>query len=147
MISKVSNNLENFSYNVIVANLYETYNFLVKNLNFISNKKNILNSYVKILIIFNPIIPHLTNECLEDLKIEKRITWPDINKNLINSDNFKIVVQINGKKRDLLILKKEVSEKEILEKVIKSEKSFKYLKNKEIKKTIYIKNKLINIIV
>ena len=56
------------------------------------------------------------------------------------------MVQINGKKRDLLILKKEVSEKEILEKVIKSEKSFKYLKNKEIKKTIYIKNKLINII-
>ena len=41
MISKVSTNLENFSYNVIVANLYETYNFLVKNLDLIFNNNKI----------------------------------------------------------------------------------------------------------
>ena len=47
MISKVSTNLENFSYNVIVANLYETYNFLVKNLDLIFNNNKIKENYKK----------------------------------------------------------------------------------------------------
>ena len=147
MISKVSTNLENFSYNVIVANLYETYNFLVKNLDLIFNNNKIKENYKKILTIFCPIIPHVLNECLEDLNENKNIKWPDVDKKLITLDNINIVVQINGKKRDLLILNKELSEKEIFNKVMQSEKCFKYLEKKEIKKKIYVKNRLINIIV
>tara|TARA_B100000579_G_scaffold437838_2_gene469354 strand:+ start:917 stop:3454 length:2538 start_codon:yes stop_codon:yes gene_type:complete len=145
--NKVSNNLENFHYNVIVANLYETYNFLIKNLDLVHKDKLIFENYKKILIIFSPLIPHIVSECLEDLKINQKVNWPEINKDLINTDNINVVIQINGKKRDLLILDKELSEKEILSRVMKSEKSFKYLENKEIKKTIYVKNKIINIIV
>ncbi len=147
MINKVSNNLENFHYNVIVANLYETYNFLVKNLDLIKKNEIILQNYKKILTIFSPIIPHIINECLEKLENSEKIKWPDIDKNLILEDNINIVVQINGKKRDLLILDEKLSEKEIIDKVMKSEKSLKYIEKREIKKTIYVKNKLINIIV
>ncbi len=147
IISKVSNNLENFSYNVIIANLHETYNFLSKNKNLICNEKNILECYKKILIIFNPIIPHITNECLEDLKILKEIEWPNVDKNFINKEAINLVVQINGKKRDLLNLEVELSEKEILNKVKINDKTLKYLKGKKIKKTVYVKNKLINIII
>ena len=91
--------------------------------------------------------PHLINECLQDLNANEIIKWPEIDKDLINEEKINIVVQINGKKRDLLILDKELSEKEILNKLMKSEKSSKYLKDKNIKKTIYIKNKLVNIII
>ena len=84
---------------------------------------------------------------MEELKINKKIQWPDVNKTFINKDNISLVIQINGKKRDLLNLEKELSEKEILNKVMKSEKASKYLEGKEIKKSIYVKNRLINIIV
>ena len=139
MISKVSTNLENFSYNVIVANLYETYNFLVKNLDLIFNNNKIKENYKKILTIFCPIIPHVLNECLEDLNENKNIKWPDVDKKLITLDDINIVVQINGKKRDLLILNKELSEKEIFNKVMQSEKCFKYLEKKEIKKKFMLR--------
>ena len=147
LISKVSNNLENFSYNVLVANLHETYNYLIKNLDLIFNNKIILENYTKILTLFCPLIPHVINECIEDLKINKKIIWPDVNKNFVNIENINIVVQINGKKRDLLNLKKSITEKEIIKMLVNSEKTSKYLEKKEIKKTIYIKDKLINIIV
>ena len=147
LISKVSNNLENFSYNVLVANLHETYNYLIKNLDLIFDNKIILENYMKILTLFCPLIPHVINECIEDLKINKKITWPDVNKNFVNIENINIVIQINGKKRDLLNLKKSVTEKEIIKMLVNSEKTSKYLEKKEIKKTIYIKDKLINIIV
>ena len=52
LIAKITNNLEKFNYNVIVANMYETYNYLI---NFIKNKKDLKNlkeNYKKILICF-----------------------------------------------------------------------------------------------
>ena len=58
-----------------------------------------------------------------------------------------IVVQINGKKRDLILTNKEINEDELLEQINKNEKTSKLLKSKKIKKTIYIENKLINLIV
>ena len=52
LIAKITNNLEKFNYNVIIANMYETYNFLI---NFIKDKKNLKNlkeNYKKILTCF-----------------------------------------------------------------------------------------------
>ena len=147
ILNKVSINIENFSYNVIIANLYETYNFLIKNLDLIYKDEIIVDNYKKILTVFSPVIPHIMNECLDDLKINNNLIWPEIDNSLIEKENVNIVVQINGKKRDLLELNKKYDEKEILEKALKSKKCIKYLEKKEIKKTIYVKNKLINIII
>ena len=58
-----------------------------------------------------------------------------------------MVIQINGKKRDLMNFNKEINEKDLLFEIKKNEKVNKYLKDNEIKKSIYIKNKLINLIV
>ena len=94
-----------------------------------------------------PIIPHFANECLEQLDANDKNIWPDVEKNLLEKIEYNIVIQINGKKRDLLKLNKEHNEKEILEKVMKSEKCFKYMESRKIKKTIYVKNKLLNVII
>ncbi len=94
-----------------------------------------------------PIIPHFANECLEQLNVESDLNWPNVEKEFLEKKANNIVIQINGRKRDLLNLDKDIGEKEILAKVMKSEKCVKYLENKEIKKTFYVKNKLINIIV
>ena len=99
-VSKITNNLEKFNYNVIIANMYETYNFLIKN---IKNKKNINNlteNYKKLLICFLPVIPHFVNECLTDLNLHKNIEWPEFDKSKIEDEEINLVVQINGKERN-----------------------------------------------
>ena len=94
-----------------------------------------------------PIIPHFANECFEQLNINNNYKWPDIKSGLLEKKKYDIVIQINGKKRDLLTFNQQLDEKQILKEVMKSEKSSKFLKKEQIKKTIYIRNKLINIII
>ncbi len=146
-IKKISNNLENFNYNVIVANLHEMHSYLFKEISKGYQKKTILENYEKILITMNPIIPHLSNECLKSIGKNNEIKWPSYDKKQIEDNNSLIVVQVNGKKRGLINTTNNISETEIMKLVNKDQKIMKYLLGNEIKKQIYIKNKLINIII
>ncbi len=146
-IKKISNNLENFSYNIIVANLHEMYSFLIKEISKGYKKSTILDNYKKILITMNPIIPHLSNECLKIIKNTDKISWPSYDEKQIKEVSSLIVIQINGKKRGLIFTGSSSSETEIMKLVYKDQKIAKYLVNNKIKKQIYIKNKLINIII
>ncbi len=146
VIAKITNNLEKFNYNVIVANMYETYNFLI---NFIKEKKNLKNleeNYKKILICFMPVIPHFANECLQEIGIRQEVLWPNYDKSVLDNEEVKFVIQINGKKRAVLNVKKDISENDLL-KFLKINKTIdKYLKDKEIIKVIFVKNRLMNIL-
>ena len=147
VIAKITNNLEKFNYNVIIANMYETYNFLTNFL--ISEKKlgNLTTNYKKILICFSPVIPHFTNECLEDLNINDGLDWPDFDEKLLEEEEVNIVVQVNSRKRGLLKTSKNIMEKDLLEIVKKDKIINKYLSEKKIRRVIFIKNRLINILI
>ena len=93
-----------------------------------------------------PVTPHFANECISKLKDETQIKWPDVDKTMLLEENIKYVIQINGKKRGLIDASRDISEKELLDLMTKTEEINKYLKNKEIKKQIFVPNKLINII-
>ena len=70
-----------------------------------------------------------------------------VNKNELIDEYFKCVIQINGKKRSLIQAKINTTEKEMLE-IIKKDLNIKNLvSNKIIKKTIFIPNRLINLII
>ena len=60
---------------------------------------------------------------------------------------IKLVVQINGKTRDILEVKKDISEKDLNKLTAKSTKLKKYLVDKKISRTIFVKNKIINYII
>ena len=77
----------------------------------------------------------------------KEIKWPTINQNILEKDKVNFVVQINGKKRGILSVDKNIDEKEILIKINENTKIKKFIENKNIKNTIFIPNKLVNIIV
>ena len=145
-IAKITNNLEKFNYNVIVANMYETYNYLINYLKKNKDIKNLAENYNKILICFTPVIPHLANECINDLGLKKILSWPDYDKKLLSEDKIKIIVQINGKKRLILNTFNGIEERELLEIVKKDKIIQKYLNNKDIKNIIFVKNRLINIL-
>ena len=99
-------------------------------------------------VIINPIIPHFSNECLEKLKIStESIEWPEVDQKYLEQEIFNIVTQINGKKRKVFSISKSVDKKTLIENIKKDEQIKKYLDNKQIIKTIYIENKLINFII
>ncbi len=147
LIFKFTNNLEKFNYNVIIANMYETYNYLVNYIKKKRNIKNLKNNYIKILTCFNPVIPHFVNECLFDLKSKIELNWPKFDRDVLDKENIKYVIQINSKKRSILNEKKDISERDLLEIIKKDKMLEKYLTNRSFKKIIFVKNRLINILI
>ena len=147
LIDKITKNLEKFHYNVIIANLYEMYNFLNKEIEKPINHAVIKKNYSKILNIMAPIIPHFVNECLEELGSNTEQKWPIAENKFLKEEFCNIVIQINGKKREIIKFKIDVSEDEIISKIQDNEKINEYLKDKQMIKKIFIPNKLINIII
>ena len=92
-----------------------------------------------------PITPHFSNECLEILNV-KNIEWPNYDLSLIKENEVNIVVQINGKKRALIKTIVDDTEENLFKIIKKEEALKKYIDNITIKRKIYVKNKLINII-
>tara|TARA_A100000164_G_C21929279_1_gene784752 strand:- start:2269 stop:3216 length:948 start_codon:yes stop_codon:yes gene_type:complete len=149
IIAKVTNNLENFRYNVIIANFYEAYNFLNKELDNPISKKVLIENYYNLLKLLSPFVPHFASECLSNFSKFQKIdyNWPKINKELLEKETVNFVVQINGKKREILDIVKNLSENEVLEIINNNEKLFKYIKDQKILKKIFVQNKIINLIV
>ena len=146
---KITNLIEKFQLNVAIANIYETVRLLEE-----SVEKNISNTCLfeaqsGIIKAMMPFTPHLSCECLSNLEgkdFYSKIEWPKINKSFLVEDEVTIVIQINGKKRGLILAKKDVREKEVLNEAKKIENIKKNLKNKKIIKNIFVKNKIINFI-
>jgi leucyl-tRNA synthetase len=145
LINKITLNLEKFHYNVIVANLYEMYNFLIKEIEKPIKKPILIENYRKILILMSPFIPHFANECLNSFE-RKKLSWPIVSAEELKEENINFVVQINGKKRALLKVKRNMDEKGILKEIQLNNLTGKLIKDKIIKKTIFVSNRLINII-
>jgi leucyl-tRNA synthetase len=146
-INKVTNNLSKFSYNKIIANFYEIYSDLNEIFNKEYSSKTISENYTKILICMLPVIPHYANECIELLKKDGKIHWPDVDQNILKEEIINYVVQINGKKRGLIKSNLNITEKDLLNLINKNPEIKKYLEGNAIKKRIFIPNKLINIII
>jgi leucyl-tRNA synthetase len=147
IIKRVNQSLEKFSYNVIIASLHEVYNFFNKVTHVEEPKNNLLDNYKKILIIMMPIVPHLASECLNEITEKDDYRWPETNNSFIQRKNCTIVVQVNGRKRSIFNAEIGITEKDVLEKIKKMEDIQKFLTGKEIFKSIYINDKLINLIV
>ena len=94
-----------------------------------------------------PFIPHLANECLLNLKCKDVNKWPKINTKVLETINVNMVIQVNGRTRDVLNMKNNLSEKEVLKIVKDKSKAKKYFFGKKEKKVIFVKNKIINFII
>ena len=146
-VNNVENNIENFSYNKIIANFHELYSELSKIINKKINKENWIKNYKMILIAMSPVIPHFTHECLEKLKIEENFNWPTINKEILIEETANFVIQINGKTRKIIKTEKNINENKLMEKIYLDSKIKNFLKDKKLKKKIFIPQKLINIVI
>ncbi|MBO6492298.1 MAG: class I tRNA ligase family protein, partial [Pelagibacteraceae bacterium] len=151
MFFNINKNLENFQYNVVIANFYDIYNNYIR---FVDNQKIsgdfLKKNFEKILVLIMPILPHFASECLAMLNPKlnlENISWPVYDKVLMENSDCNIVIQINGKKRSLIRLPINSNENFVIEKAKLESNVKKYLINNSIKKQIYVKNRLINFII
>ena len=146
-IKKVTDDLENFHYNVIIASMHQMCSYLSKEIENVYSKSTLIENYKKILITINPVLPHFSNECLEMIGGSKNIDWPLYDEKFLDEDIVSIVIQINGKKRGLINMAKDADENNIFNEIKNDEKLLKYIDQTKIKKKIYVKNKIMNLII
>ena len=146
LISKINSHLLKFNYNVIIANMHETYNFIYKLIDKDISKDKLFENYKNILTLFSPVIPHIIFECLHDLKVEVFQKWPELNTKMLEDEKIEFVIQINGKKRGTIYTLKNTEEKTLMELIQKDDRINKSILNKKINKVFFVKNRLINIL-
>ena len=146
-IHKIDKAINHFQLNVAIAQFYELYKHFNDAIKIKINNDVLIKNLIKFMRLMIPFTPHLAFECLSNLNCDKSNVWPDVNEELFSNIKINMAVQVNGKTRDVININKDLEEKELNSFIIKSSKAKKYIVDKEIIKTIYIKNKIINYIV
>ena len=144
-INKIDSSISNFRFNVAIANFYEVYKFLKDHLEEELDNHTLRENTMNIMKLMIPFTPHLAHECLELFQCKSLDKWPIIEKDILT--DVRLAVQVNGKTRDIITVKKDLSEKEIINNILKNSKASKYISGNKIIKTIFIKNKIINYII
>jgi leucyl-tRNA synthetase len=145
LIYQVTERIKEFKMNTAISAFMEFLNTAVH-----SDENISLKDIEKIIIIISPFVPHISEELWEMSGHKESIfkeKWPEYDKNLIIFDIIEIPIQINGKVRDIVKIKKDTEETIIFEEILKSDKIKKFTENKKIIKKIYIPNKVFNLVV
>lgn len=143
-IKKIENDIQSYEFNTSISQLMIFTNELEK------EEKISLEVYKNLLIILAPFAPHMTEEIWENLGNKDSIhlqEWPKYDENKVLEDVFTIPVQVNGKVRGAIEMPANSSEGEVLKVALLAENVQKWIGDNEIKKTIYVKNRVINLLV
>ncbi|MDC0193286.1 leucine--tRNA ligase [Pelagibacteraceae bacterium] len=150
IINEVADNIESFHFNKSVAKIYEYVNLLSSTI----SKKTITREDLfkiaqNLIIIVHPFIPHISEEMWSKFGgggLCASSNWPKT-KQVFEKDSANLPIQINGKTRSLINVIGHETKDLIIEKIKNDPKIIKYIKNKKIIKTIFIKDKIINLVV
>ncbi len=142
---KIDGELEIMKFNTIIAAFMEFINLTQK------HKEEVGKEVIeRFLILLSPFAPHLTEELWQRLGRKSSITlekWPEPNPEFLKEETITLIIQVNGKVRDKIKVKADISEKEAKELAISQEKIKNWIGDKEIKKVVFIPGKLINIVI
>ena len=120
-INKIDSSINNFRFNVAIANFYEIYRYIKDNLESNISNKTFQACIIEIMKLMIPFTPHLAHECLELLNCKSMNEWPKI-ENYI-AEEIKLAVQVNGKTRDIINVEKNMNEKDVYQIVSSSSKA------------------------
>ena len=145
-ILKITDLVNNFQLNVVVANIYSIYGLFNTALSEEINNECIRKNFSKLMTILIPFVPHLAHECLEQLNAKDIDVWPKADIKLGLDEKIKIAIQINGKTRDIIEVKKDLDENNVIIESRKVKKINEQLIKNKIQKIIFVKNRIINYI-
>ncbi len=142
-IKKIGDDIASNNFNTGVSEL-------MKMLNAIENKLLNKKQYEIFLRLFAPFAPHLAEELwMSVMKSKKSIhleSWPEYDPKLLVEEKIQLVIQVNGKVRDALLVQRGLNENEARFLALGSEKVKNHINEDEIKKVIYVKDRLINLV-
>ena len=119
--------------NVAVANFYQLYKIFNDYVDEDISKKTLINEMIKVMKLLIPFTPHLAHECLELLKCKDTNKWPEVDqKDII--EEIKIAIQVNGKTRDIITVKKDLDENDLDKLVKKNQRLTNTFLTKELEK-------------
>ena len=142
-IKEVGDDIKNLKFNTGISGL-------MKLLNAVEDKWLTRKQYETFLKLIAPFAPHIAEEIWQEVLGNKQSihleAWPEYDEKYLQEEIVDLVLQINGKTRDVLRVARDLAEEKIKEMALDSEKIKRHLEGKQIKKTIFIKNRLINLI-
>ncbi|MDC1260716.1 leucine--tRNA ligase [Pseudomonadota bacterium] len=148
-IKEVTDSIENFNFNIAIASIRSLFNYVsaYETLN-LNDKLIVLNTIKNLLILINPMVPHIAEELWETLQFDGMIcnaSWPNVNNNYLHQKSVEIPIQINGKMRALINVPIDTDKNE-LELLALKEKNIKKFLNGKPKKVIIIPNRIVNFV-
>ncbi len=148
-IQKVTNDLfQRNSFNTAIASIMELLNYLSKYHQQGHANNDILITGIKaILKMLSPFTPHITQKIWSEIgetTILMNESWPEVEHNALKESNKEIIIQINGKLRGKMVIDINEDESRIRDLILQDEKLKKYILDKDVKKVIYVKGKLVN---
>ena len=149
-IKRVSKDFEDYHFNTAIAACMELVNFM-QNFNPDNEKEKALFAYSleKLIILISPIAPHIANELWEmtgHKDIVEEQEWPEYDEKALQKDVVTVAVTVNGKLRDTMEVGVDATKESVFEQAKQSHKVKRHIDGKNIKKVIFVKNKLINIV-
>ena len=139
-----------FNFNTAIASIMELVNEMYKYKNGDINLPLFNKAIETLLTLLNPFSPHITEELWSQLGHEDRLynrAWPVCDESALVKDEMQIILQINGKLKDKLMLPNN-SDKEVVEGAARaSERFMEATEGREVVKVIYVPNKIINFVV
>jgi len=142
-VKKVTEDIENLRFNTAIAQMMIFVNEVYKAPNV---PQEYLENFLKLL---NPFAPHLTEELWEFLGHQGTIAyepWPTYDEAKTIHDEVTIIVQVNGKLRDRLIVARDTDAKELENLALSNERIQGFFKGMTVQKVIVVPNKLVNIV-
>ncbi|MDU5326744.1 class I tRNA ligase family protein, partial [Campylobacter ureolyticus] len=132
---------KSFAFNTLIAASMEALNAL----NSQNNQDVLTEGFWIILNLLEPIVPHIANELSDELFNRKNFSKIEILDEVFVKDTLNLAVTINGKRRAEIEVDKNLNQDEILN--LAKEKVEKWLLDKTIIKEIYVKEKLVNLVI
>lgn len=155
-IKGITNDISNeFQFNTVISKYRELtnsiYEWVGKKNDLSEEDKNVFSfAVLSLMKLMSPVAVHLTEEVWADLGAKNSIheeKWCEYDENLAKTSSITLIVQINGKLRDKIEVAEELSQDELKEIALASEKTKEFTEGKEIVKVIVVPKKLVNIVV
>ncbi|MEF3254776.1 MAG: leucine--tRNA ligase [Deferribacterales bacterium] len=152
-IKKVTNDIEKYQLNTAVAAIMEYSNNLIDIEPLVKSdyeKYCYRNAIENLIIMLAPFTPHIAEEMWNITGHEDLVSlslWPSFDEKYTIKDEIVIAVQINGKVRGEILIQRGMAEAEVLKMAKNNEKVAKYLADKVLVKEIYVKDKLVSLVV
>ena len=140
-----------FMFNTAISSIMELVNEIYK----YKDQKDINEPLLKkaateLIVILSPFVPHIAEEMWEHIGGEGlccQQSWPAFDEKALVLDEIEIVVQINGKVRDKLVVPRDIAREELEQLALDSEKIREVTSGKEVLKVIVVPGKLVNLVV